>query len=68
MTREMVRDLHARGVAPAPRSHLGWLGLGYESMVTGRTDAALELLFPGGGGSPPTTPRSCAGRRARSRI
>ena len=42
--RRIIAILQAKGVVPAPRSHLGFLGLGYVSMMAGRTDGALDFF------------------------
>jgi tetratricopeptide (TPR) repeat protein len=42
--RKMIAALSGKGVIPNPREYLGWLGLGYVSMVAGRTDAALQFF------------------------
>lgn len=42
--RKMIAALQGKGVTPNPRSHLGWLGLAYVSMVAGRSDAALQFF------------------------
>ena len=42
--RKMIDTLQSKGVSPNPRSHLGWLGLAYVSMVAKRRDAALDFL------------------------
>ncbi len=39
-----LKHLQGKGVVPSSRSHLGWLGLGYESMAAGRSDAALDFF------------------------
>jgi superkiller protein 3 len=39
--RRLIAELHAKGVGAAPRSHLGFLGLGFASMIAGRPDQAL---------------------------
>jgi len=42
--RRMIAALTGKGVVPDARSYLAWLGLGYVSMVGGRTDAALDFF------------------------
>lgn len=42
--RRLIASLSAKGVIPPPRGYLAWLGLGYASMVLGRTGAALEFF------------------------
>ncbi len=42
--RRMIAALAEEGVIPNPREYPGWLGLGYVSMVAGRTDAALQFF------------------------
>lgn len=42
--RKAIATLQGSGVTPPPRAYLGWLGLGYESMVTGRRDAGLDFF------------------------
>ncbi len=42
--RKMIAALSAKGVIPNPRDYLGFLGLGYVSMVEGRADAALQFF------------------------
>lgn len=42
--RALTASLQSRGVVPAPRGHLGFLGLGYASMVQGRPEAALQFF------------------------
>ncbi len=42
--RRMIAALSGKGVIPDARSYLAWLGLGYVSMVAGRTDAALDFF------------------------
>ncbi|MEO8499804.1 MAG: tetratricopeptide repeat protein, partial [Vicinamibacteria bacterium] len=39
-----ISDLQVRGTIPVPRGHLGWLGLGFESMVSGRQEKGLEFF------------------------
>jgi tetratricopeptide (TPR) repeat protein len=39
--RRLIAELHGKGIAPAPRSHPGFLGLGFASMIAGRPDQAL---------------------------
>jgi tetratricopeptide (TPR) repeat protein len=42
--RQLMAKLQAKGVVALPRSHAGWLGLGFASMVAGRADAALDFF------------------------
>lgn len=42
--RKLLADAQARGIAPSPRSYLGWLGVAFGSMVAGRGDHALTLF------------------------
>jgi tetratricopeptide (TPR) repeat protein len=42
--RQLMAKLHAKGIVAIPRSHPGWLGLGFASMVAGRPDAALDFF------------------------
>ena len=42
--RDMIAALSGKGVVPNPRGYLGFLGLGYVSMVAGRPDAALQFF------------------------
>lgn len=39
--RRLIAELHDKGIAPAPRSHLSFLGLAFASMIAGRPDQAL---------------------------
>jgi tetratricopeptide (TPR) repeat protein len=40
----LSEDLRGKGVIPTARGYLGWLGLGYVSMLAGRTDAGLDYF------------------------
>jgi tetratricopeptide (TPR) repeat protein len=40
----LIKECQARAIAPATRTYLGWLGLGFTSMLASRPDAALGLL------------------------
>ncbi len=42
--RRLMATLQSQGVVPDPRGHLGFLGLGYASMVEKRSGAALEFF------------------------
>lgn len=42
--RRLIAEVQGKGIAPSPRSYLGWLGLGFAAMIAGRTDQALSLL------------------------